>query len=458
MSRWPIVAIGEVADSVDRSEAPLPGVAYRQVGVHLWGEGAYERESMDGADTKYKTLNCVKAGDIIVNRIWARNGSVSVVTPSLEGCFCSGEFPLFRPRPERLDPQWFYWITKTRWFWEACDRQSRGTSGKNRLRPQRFLEITIPLAPIEEQRRVVEKLNRLATGLTRMDRLSSRAEREHDLLLAATYRAVFRGEQPYAVEAGGLDAWASLVAQASRYTNGLRSNHNRAHPDSPKRIDGAYSLPDRWVWTTLGSVLTHLVDCVNDTPDFAPHDTGLLGLKTTNVRPFRLALNERWYVTQEDFGRWNRREAPRPGDIVLTREAPVGNACILPTEVATCLTQRLLLLRADPECVSPEYVLHFLNSPQFQEQVQGASRGATTPHVNVKDAPGFEIPLAPREEQDAIARYLNRARGRLETVGHLRFRALSEASSLLASSLGASFISETEDAPALMREDGHGSP
>ena len=99
MSRWPMVAIGEVADSVDRSEAPLPGVAYRQVGVHLWGEGAYERESMDGADTKYKTLNCVKAGDIIVNKIWARNGSVSVVTPALGGCFCSGEFPLFRPRP-----------------------------------------------------------------------------------------------------------------------------------------------------------------------------------------------------------------------------------------------------------------------------------------------------------------------------------------------------------------------
>ena len=453
-----MVAIGEVADPVVRSEAPMPGVTYRQVGVRLWGEGAYERESIDGAETKYKTLSRVEAGDIIVNKIWARNGSVSVVTRSLEGCLCSGEFPLFRPRLERLDPQWFYWITKTRWFWEACDRQSRGTSGKNRLRPQRFLEIPIPLAPIEEQRRVVEKLNRLATGLSRVNRLSSLAEREQDLLLAATYRAVFRGERPYAVKPSGLDAWATLVAQALKYANARRSKHNRAHPDSPKRIEGADALPDEWVWTTLGSVLTHLVDCVNDTPDFAPHDTGFFGLKTTNVRPFRLVLNERWYMTQEDFGRWNRREAPRPGDILLTREAPVGNACMLPTGVTACLTQRLMLLRTDPECVSPEYVLHFLNSPQFQEQVQEASRGATTPHVNVKDAPGFAIPFAPREEQDAIVRYLNRARGRLETVGHLRCRALSEARSLLASALGASFVSETEDSPALLREDGHGSP
>src|ERR1700686_651878 len=60
---------------------------------------------MDGAQTKYAQLFRAEAGDIIVNKIWARNGSVAVVPPSLAGCFGSAEFPMFTPRPQ-LDSRW----------------------------------------------------------------------------------------------------------------------------------------------------------------------------------------------------------------------------------------------------------------------------------------------------------------------------------------------------------------
>ncbi len=113
---WPEVPIGAVAGPVQRLVEPVPGVIYRQIGVRLWGQGAYERESMDGGATKYKTLNRVEAGDIIVNKIWARNGSVAMVPDELAGCHGSGEFPTFAVAPERLLPRWFHWATRTRWF------------------------------------------------------------------------------------------------------------------------------------------------------------------------------------------------------------------------------------------------------------------------------------------------------------------------------------------------------
>ena len=435
MRRWPTVMIGEVADPVDRSESPLPGVTYRQVGVRLWGQGAYERESMDGVETKYKSLNRVEAGDIIVNKIWARNGSVSVVTPELGGCFCSGEFPLFRPRSERLDPQWFYWITKTRWFWDACDRQSRGTSGKNRLRPQRFLEIAIPLAPIEEQRRIVEKLNRLAASITRLARVHVSVEFAETQLDIAVLRAVFDGKRPYGKVHFARSAGDVLAAQALKYRDREGSKHNRAHPHRPFVDDDSGSLPDGWARTTLGSALTHLVDCVNDTPDFSEVPTDCIGLKTTNIRPYRLDLSQRWFMTRDDFERWNRRETPLAGDIVFTREAPVGNACMLTSNVRACLTQRLMLFRADGEYVVPQYVLHFLNSPQFKTQVAEAARGLTTPHVNVKDAPDFVMPLPPLEEQVEIAAYLETRRGKTERACRLRESAIQETGALLTSML-----------------------
>ena len=104
----------------------------------------------------------METGDIIVNKIWARNGSVAVVNGELAGCFCSGEFPIYAPDRNRIEPRWFHWITKTSWFWYECDLKSRGTSGKNRIRPEKFLEIQIPLPSLEEQRWIAAKIDELA--------------------------------------------------------------------------------------------------------------------------------------------------------------------------------------------------------------------------------------------------------------------------------------------------------
>jgi type I restriction enzyme S subunit len=160
-----MVPLGEIATPIERAAVPLPGTVYRQVGVKLWGQGAYERETLDGAKTSYKTLSRVEAGDIIVNKIWARNGSVAVIPESLAGGYVSGEFPTFLPATGKLDPRWFHWFTKTHRCWEQCDEKSRGTSGKNRIRPELFLEIRIPLPRLSEQRGILARIEQFAAKI-----------------------------------------------------------------------------------------------------------------------------------------------------------------------------------------------------------------------------------------------------------------------------------------------------
>ncbi len=185
---WETTVIGDVATPVDRPEVPQLDVIYRQIGVRLWGKGAYERESLDGADTRYKTLNRVEAGDLILNKIWARNGSVSIVQNDLSGCYCSSEFPLFRPKESRIEPAWFYWITKAKWFWQNCDEKSRGTSGKNRIRPEKFLEISIPLPSIKEQRRIVAKLETLSAKIDEVKLLRQEIQTDAQAMLLSVFQ------------------------------------------------------------------------------------------------------------------------------------------------------------------------------------------------------------------------------------------------------------------------------
>lgn len=162
MSKWPRVALGEICSPADRFEAPQAGKPYRQIGVRLWGEGAYEREPIDGSETKYANFNRIESDDLIVNKIWARNGSVGVATPELSGGYVSTEFPTFSLNRERILPGWMRLITKSREFWRACDEKAQGTSGKNRIKPSQFLSIKVPLPPLPEQQALVVRLDALA--------------------------------------------------------------------------------------------------------------------------------------------------------------------------------------------------------------------------------------------------------------------------------------------------------
>lgn len=184
---WPQVRLSDVMSQVQRDEAPASGTNYRQIGVRLWGQGAYERESIDGSQTQYAKLFEAREGDIVVNKIWARNGSVAVVGDSLSGSWGSTEFPLFEPDRTRLNPRWMHWITKAPWFWNACDEHAQGTSGKNRIKPDQFLGIEIPLPPLEVQQSIVARIDTVQHHLQAADKLRALIDKDVASLLAVRF-------------------------------------------------------------------------------------------------------------------------------------------------------------------------------------------------------------------------------------------------------------------------------
>src|SRR6266487_6365335 len=111
---FPLTPLGEIAKSISRVVDVIPGQSYRTIGVKWWGEGAYERETIDGSQTAAKTLSLVREGDLIINKIWVRHGSTAIASMAVDGCAASGEFPTFHLELDRVVPRWIHWLTKTR--------------------------------------------------------------------------------------------------------------------------------------------------------------------------------------------------------------------------------------------------------------------------------------------------------------------------------------------------------
>jgi type I restriction enzyme, S subunit len=229
-------------------------------------------------------LSRIEADDIIVNKIWARNGSVAVVSENLAGCYVSGEFPTFIPIRDKLEPRWFHWFTKTPLLWKQCDEKSRGTSGKNRIRPERFLEIHIPLPPLDEQRRIVARIDELSTKIKEARDLRSYTVQRSKSLWASALREAFQPSQQLLYSSQ--TAKDLLDKHATAHTEDDQKSYNGAHPWIPTIFtEGPYAIPKHWVWTNLGSVLEKIVDCINDTPDFSDTATDLLLKRCRKVLP-----------------------------------------------------------------------------------------------------------------------------------------------------------------------------
>lgn len=108
------------------------------------------------------------------------------------------------------------------------------------------------------------------------------------------------------------------------------------------------------------------------------------------------------YVDQNTYNYWSRRCPPEPGDIIFTREAPMGEAAIIPDGQIYCLGQRTMLIRPMHKFVSKEYLLLALTEPHLLERASEHAIGSTVKHLRVGDVENLNIPLPPLAEQYRI--------------------------------------------------------
>src|SRR5690348_3762151 len=84
-----------------------------------------------------------------------------------------------------------------------------------------------------------------------------------------------------------------------------------------------------WPIACIKDVCESIIDCVNKTAPTVDCPTPYKMIRTTNVRDGWINLDEVRFVQAEVFARWNRRATPRKGDVILTREAPLGEVGML---------------------------------------------------------------------------------------------------------------------------------
>lgn len=345
MSGWERVRLGEVlALDVHAVDVDVDS-AYPLIGVLNRGRGLLYRDPMPGSETKYKTLNLIRPGQVVYSRLKAFEGAITVAPEALSEAYASQEFPTFTCGP-RLLPAHFALLTTTPGLWDDLQNLSTGMGGRReRVKPADFLTVRLSLPTVAEQRRIVAVIGAVDAQIEALQTETETAKR----LLMRRREAVVNNAKFEALR--GDEAFSILLGRQR----------------SPQRAEG-------------------------------PHMTAYL--RSANVGAGTLALDD---VKQMDFDPVERETYGLvTGDVLVSEgsasENAVGMAAVWSGEIGgpICFQNTLLRYRAREGVTTADFTNHWCKWAYESGVFREAASGTNIKHIGSKRAgamPVFAPPL-----------------------------------------------------------------
>ncbi|MFO1493342.1 MAG: restriction endonuclease subunit S [Lysobacterales bacterium] len=165
-------------------------------------------------------------------------------------------------------------------------------------------------------------------------------------------------------------------------------------------------IPTGWEVVAAKDACALVVDCKNRTPPMVLASEFAV-VRTPNVRNGQFLTDGIRFTDEASYREWTARAVPQPGDILITREAPLGEVCAVPTGLNVCLGQRMMLYRPMPGRTDSAYLLFALMSWPVRANLLRKIGGSTVGHARVDDIRFLQFPLPPLPEQRAIAAALS---------------------------------------------------
>jgi type I restriction enzyme S subunit len=254
-----------------------------------------------------------------------------------------------------------------------------------------FLEYPIPLPPLEEQKRIVSRLEQLISRAEEARRLRKLAKEEADKIMQAALNKVFSRAKEEEWE------WAklgTLLIKKPQYGLTARSSQEK------KEV--------RYI----------RISDVNDHGELKDDDPRFLDL------------------TSEEYEKYKVEE----NDILIARSGSVGRVYLhRPIKQKCVFASYLIRFKLDSNKLLPKFFFYFGLSSLYREFVENTLRKVAQPNINAKEYCKLEVPLLPLKEQEKIVAYLDRINGIRKIVSGIQQKTEEELEKLIPSILDKAF-------------------
>lgn len=145
----------------------------------------------------------------------------------------------------------------------------------------------------------------------------------------------------------------------------------------------------------MTDVVTRFIDYRGKSPIKVASGVPLI---TAKVVKNMTVLEPDEFIAATSYDSWMRRGIPRPGDVIITTEAPMGEVALVPKYKAA-FAQRLLVLQPNLSKVTSTYLMWALTMPFAVRQMDRRSTGSTVTGIRSKEFKKVRLPLPELSKQ-----------------------------------------------------------
>jgi type I restriction enzyme S subunit len=395
---------------------------YSLVTVKMHHKGVVEREKKQGVLIN-SNMYRISKGQFILSGIDARHGAFGIVPDDLDGAIITNDFWCFDVDESVIKRDFFYWLTNTPLFLDACVKSSRGVTQRIRLQKELFFDFEFHIPPLDDQGNFLKRIEKTNHELTLLDL---------ELIKQIDYFAQLRQSILQEAIDGKLTAeWRECNPQliterncASRLLEEIRVEKDdlikkgkiRKEDTLPSIIDDEkpFVLPDGWGWCRLGEICSKIGS--GSTPRGSNYSTkGIPFFRSQNIHDKGLVYDDIKFISSEVHKKMN-------GTVVIANDlllnitgGSLGRCALVPANFSEGnVSQHVCIIR--PILVSSAFMHKVVLSPLFQNMVFASTTGAGReglPKYNLKQ---FVVPIPSLPEQQAIS---ERADGLMNMIDEL---------------------------------------
>lgn len=347
-------------------------------------------------DVRTKSYRTFAPSDVIFAKITPcmENGKTAIVPDIATRIgFGSTEFHVLRPRLG-VNPAFIWHYLRQEGFRRLAEEQMTGSVGQLRVPAAFLMGFRIELPPKEVQDQLVRVLDAaIASGRSAAKRL------------VAARRALERFRQALlgAACSGRLTVdWRQANRRSPVDSGPVLSGPALANASGSPNTDELVEVPETWAWWPVEAVTEKVIDYRGRTPPNVgagpiPH------VRTTQIREGRIDWATDRFVTEDVYAKYMTRGIPRPGDVLFTMEAPMGEVGIVDRDTPFSIAQRILLMRPGNR-MTCEFLALALRSRPVRRAIEARATGTGVLGVSYKRLRSVLLPVPPLDEQGEITR------------------------------------------------------
>lgn len=274
-----------------------------------------------------------------------------------------------------ISPDYLLFLINSDWFHKKLSSKAAGLAQAN-LKLEHVFLMEVPLPPIEEQYKIVAKIEELFECIDKKEKNDQEKINLKNILKKKILDSAICGE--------------------------LIENDLSLRPVDVEQITGdiPFEIPSNWKWSTFGMAAIKITDGTHSTPNYVT--SGIPFLSVKDISSGKLNFNNCKYITIEEHQNLYKRCDPKKNDLLITKVGTTGIPVIVDTNEEFSLFVSVALLRFDLDKYSIEYLKYIVSSRFIQNIIDENTKGMANKNWVIKEISKTPIPLPPLEQQRKI--------------------------------------------------------